>query len=419
MTSLCLLFALLAWGDDASSPPSLRAQAVDFDDETTPVPVPEPTPLALQYHRTGNVLWAFARCWDMAVPLVLLLTGASARLRDLANRLGRRWYFSVALYLVFFSLLIALADLPLRYYAGFVRQHAYDLSHQTFAKWSSDWIKSIGVELIGVALFAWVPFALIRWLPRVWWLVLSGLAIPFMAFVALIAPVWIDPLFNDYGPMKNRALEAKILAMAEQAGISGSRVFEVNKSVDTKTANAYVKGVLGTHRIVLWDTLLNDFDEREVLVVMGHEMGHYVLHHIEWGLALSSLILVASLFWTDRAGRWLIRRFHERFGFNSLADVAATPLLVVLIGLSTIVLGPIGLAYSRYHEHEADRFALELTHMNRSGARTFAHFQTENLGIPYPGLLYKMWRSTHPSAGDRITFFNEYHPWRDSSKSAD
>jgi len=384
--------------------------AVDVDEET-PVPVPEPTPRAVEYHRTGLWLWAFARVWDVAVPLAILVTGASAGLRDRAKKVGRTWYGTVAVYVVLFLVIRYLADLPLRYYAGFVRAHAYGLSNQTFGKWLGDSLKALAVEAVGGVCFAWVPFWLIGRFPRRWWLVLSGLTVPFIAFVAMIAPVWIDPLFNDYGPMKNKALEREILDLAGRAGISGSRVFEVNKSVDTNALNAYVKGLFGTKRIVLWDTLLAKFDDREVLAVMGHEMGHYVLNHIPKAVALSTFALLVSLFWADRAGRSLLARFHRRFGFDSLADVASTPLLLLLLAVSSIVLGPVGLALSRYHEREADRFSLDLTRLNRSAARAFVALQRENLSVPRHSWLETVFRSTHPSIAERIEFCNTYRPW--------
>ncbi len=226
------------------------------------------------------------------------------------------------------------------------------------------------------------------------------------------APVWIDPLFNDYETLNNPKLEAALLDLAAHAGIPGSRVFEVKKSVDTNALNAYVTGLFGTKRIVLWDTLLAKLNDREVLAVMGHEMGHYVLNHIPKSVVMGAFGVLASLFWVDRAGRRLIARFRARFGFDSLADVAATPLLLVLMAVSSLVLGPIGLALSRYHEHEADRFALDLTHANRSAAHAFVTLQRENLSVPRLHWLETIFRSSHPSIAARIEFCNSYHPWR-------
>ncbi len=405
--------------------------AIEPIDESTPVPVPEPTPLAIQYHRSGTLLWVFARVWDIAVPLVLLVTGLSARMRDIARRIGKFWYFTVGIYAILFLAIVFLVDLPLRYYAGFVRAHAYGLSNQTFARWFGNSLKGLAVEMAGVFVFAWVPFYVIRRLPKTWWLVTGLLMVPFLAFQVWIDPIWIEPLFNDFERLADsrpanaakpgvdrQALERAILALAEKSGITADKVYVVNKSVDTGTVNAYVVGLLGTHRIVLWDTTLEKLDEREILAIMGHEMGHYVLGHVVWTILASSVIWIAGLYWTDRAGRWVIARYHRRLGVDSLADVASTPLLLVLMGLSSIALAPPALAYSRYHEHEADRFSLDLTHMNHSTARAFVDIQRENLAVPRPTLIEKLWRSSHPSLAERIEFCNDYRAWVNEAKAA-
>ena len=234
---------------------------------------------------------------------------------------------------------------------------------------------------------------------------------PFAACSALIAPIAIDPLFNDFGPMHDRPLEAKIDALARRAGIEGGKIFEVDKGRDTTTVNAYVTGLLGTKRIVLWDTLLAKLDDDEVLVVMGHEMGHYVLDHVAQGLLLSSLGTIFALLLIHRAATVLIRRSGPRFGFDRLSDVASAP-LIVLLAQATILLGsPIINGFSRHMEHEADRFALEITRTNHAAASGFAKLQADNLAIPYPGRLSTIWRSTHPPIGERIDFCNAYRPW--------
>jgi Zn-dependent protease with chaperone function len=132
--------------------------------------------------------------------------------------------------------------------------------------------------------------------PRRWWLWTGLAAVPFIVLMLLIAPIWIDPLFNKFGPMKDEALEAQILALADRAGIAGSRVFEVDKSVDTKAVNAYVTGVGQTKRIVLWDTIIAKLERRELLFVMGHEMGHYVLGHVPETIAFLSLVILATFY---------------------------------------------------------------------------------------------------------------------------
>jgi STE24 endopeptidase len=375
------------------------------------VQVPEPSPLALQYHRSGHLLWALGTALSLLIPALLLFSGFSARLRTTAFRLGRRWLPAVILYALFFALLTALLTLPLTYYEGFVRQHAYGLSNQTFGKWAGDWGKGVALSGLALALVLWIPYLLLRRSPRRWWLYAGLATIPIATFVLVISPVWVDPLFNEFGPMQDRALESRILKLAERAGIPGSRVYQVNKSVDTKMVSAYVTGVGATKRIVLWDTLLGKLEPDQVAFVVAHEMGHFVLHHVLTLIAVATLLVTGSLYVVHRVAGRLIARFSRRFGFTQLSDVASFPLLLLLGGAVSLVVTPLVLAFSRHQEHEADRFALELTRDNRAAATTFVRLQEENLGVPRPGPVYMLWRGSHPSLGERVDFANRYRPW--------
>jgi STE24 endopeptidase len=381
------------------------------DEERIPVAVPEPSALAMRYYWTGNWLWAFNQVWEMSIPVLVLFTGAAARFRDLAMSFGRKSCFAVGIFVVLYLTTSFVLDLPLLYYQGFVRQHAYGLSRQTFSRWFGHELKWLMVSAMGGTLFAWIPLRLIERHPRRWWLDLTLLSVPYLFFVLLITPILIDPMFNAHSPLKDRALEPKILDLARRAGIGSVRIFVVEKSVDTKAVNAKVSGFLGTKQIVLWDTLIDDLDEKQVLVVVGHEMGHYVLGHLSRSIFLSTILTLLGLLWVDRAGHWMIARFRERFMFERLSDIAAIPLLIVLLKGSMLVLGPVANAYSRFQEHDADCFALELTRTNRSASLAFAGVQRVNLINPRPSWFYRTWRATHPSIGERIDFCNSYHPW--------
>jgi Zn-dependent protease with chaperone function len=376
-----------------------------------PVAVPEPTEKALRYYRSGFALWLFNVAWGIAIPLVFLFTGFSARIRDLAQWIGRKWFFTVALYLVFFTLASFVIDLPLAYYQEFVRQHAYGLSNQTLSKWVGDSLKGLGVGLVMGVLFGWIPFFFLKMSPRRWWLYTSLISVPLIYFVFLIVPIWIHPLFNKFGPMKDKSLETEILALAKRAGIEGGRVYEVDKSVDTKAVNAYVTGLGHTKRIVLWDTIIAKLEPRELMPVMGHEMGHFVLGHVHKRILLASLTVFLSLYVAHRSADGLIRRHRARFGFDRLSDVAALPLIILLTNGLALAVSPIFLAYSRHIEHEADRFGLEITRDNHAAATAFVKLQYENLGVPRPHPLVVFLRSSHPPLGDRIDFANNYRPW--------
>jgi STE24 endopeptidase len=397
-------------GDAVVAAPA-QAAAPAPTEPAGPVPVPEPSEKALRYHRSGNVVWAVDTLLGLLVPGLFLFTGLSARLRDAAAKVGRRWYPTLVVYFVLFSILTWAISLPWAYYTEFVREHAYGLSNQTLSKWLGDGLKGLAVGLVMGALFVWVPFLLLRKSPRRWWLYTSLFSVPLIVFVLLVSPVFIAPLFNKFGPMKDKALEHDILALATRAGIEGGRVYEVDKSVDTKAVNAYVTGFGRTKRIVLWDTIIARLTKRELLFVMGHEMGHYVLGHVWKSILAASTLILVTLYLAHLTAGFFLRRFAGRFGFRELSDFAALPLLILLANVFSFAVSPALLAWSRHQEHEADRFGLEITRDNHAAATAFVKLQQENLGVPRPGLLYELWRSSHPPIGERIDFCNEYRPW--------
>ena len=216
--------------------------------------------------------------------------------------------------------------------------------------------------------------------------------------------------------MHDKQLEAQILALADEAGIEGGRVFEVDKSVDTNAVNAYVTGLGSSKRIVLWDTLLAKLNAREVRVVMAHEMGHYVLNHVMQGLLAGFCGILVALYLVYRAANFLLRALQGSFRLRSAfrRGLAAAASAAGADG-GTADDAASGLAFSRHLEHEADRFALELTHDNRAAATAFVRLQSENLSNPRPGMLYTLLRASHPSLAERIEFANDYRPWEISS----
>ena len=390
---------------------SVPAQAPDTT-ATTAVPVPEPSALAVRYHRSSHAIWAGATALELLVPAALLFTGFSARVRDLARRTARgRWFFTVAIYGAAYVLVQAIVFLPFAWYAGFVRQHAYGLSTETAGQWLADWGKGTAITVVVAALVLWIPYRLLRASPGRWWLWTGLLTAPLTALAMIVAPVWIAPLFDDYGPMRDRALGARIHQLAARAGIPDSRIYEVRKSDETRQVNAYVTGFGGTKRIVLWDTLVDQLEPDEVVFVMGHEIGHFVLRHTLTVILGATLLATLSLYLVHRVAGRLIGLFGHRFGFDRLDDVASLPLLALVGGVVMLATAPAMLALSRWQEREADRFGLEITRDNQAAARAFVRLHDENLAVPRTGLWYRLWRGSHPDLADRIEFSNRYRPW--------
>jgi STE24 endopeptidase len=388
------------------------ANVVSADAENiAPVAVPEPSAQAVRHYRSGNLLWMVSTVWAFAVPALIFFSGFSARLRSLAQRVNRHWYFSLLVYLVLSICVLFLADLPLDFYSDYIRPHDYGLSAQAFGKWFKDEFLSLALGIVGAALIAWIPLLLVKRSAKRWWLYAWFAGIPIIVFMSLIEPIWIEPLFNQFGPMQDKALEARILQLAARAGVDTNEVFQVNKSVDTNELNAYVTGIGGTKRIVLWDTTLKELTTKQVEQVMSHEMGHYALRHVWKGLAGAIVLLLVGLWFVHVSAEWLLPRFSRYSDVREIGDIAALPLLALLLSAAAFLLTPPMLAVSRHFEREADRFGLELTHDNHTCATVFVKFVQHDLAYPRPSALMQWFRASHPSIAERIDFCNSYHPW--------
>jgi STE24 endopeptidase len=386
------------------------------------VPDPSPSAIAIRWYQSGNVLWIVTQAWALAVLALLVFTGLSAKIRNWATKLGQAWPLRIGAYLILFSLFMLIVNLPLSYFEGYVRPHAFGLSNQSVPRWFGNVLKSLFIPntqfppfqipgLVFGYLFVLLLYSFLRKSPKRWWLYAGMALMPLIFFGALIKPVWMDPLSNQYGPLKDKAIESSILELAQHAGIDGGRVYEVNMSRDTKTMDANVSGFLGTERIVVWDTAIAGLEKRELLTVLAHEMGHYVLGHPGTRILLQSFLLLTALGFVHWAGRPLVKRYKKHFGFDRMDDIASLPLVFLLLNVAILLLLPADFAFLRHQEHEADRFALELTRDNRAAATAFVKLTQGVLGVPRHGWPYTAWRDTHPSLGDRLDFFNEYRPW--------
>ena len=214
--TFCLLLTSAASAQQPTAAPD--PQQTSAQSSTAPVPVPEPSEEAVSYYRSGNLLWIVNIVWGLLIPALFLFTGFSARIRDWAKRIGKWWFLIIGVYFAIFLIINFAIDLPLSYYQSYARQHAFGLSNQTLGKWFGDQLKGLLIGVVAGFLFLWVPYLLLKKSPSRWWLYTGLLAIPFLILVILVTPVWIDPIFNKFGPMNNKGLEAKILALADKAG---------------------------------------------------------------------------------------------------------------------------------------------------------------------------------------------------------
>jgi Zn-dependent protease with chaperone function len=313
-----------------------------------------------------------------------------------------------AFYIILFLFLLTIINFPLVYYRSFVVEHYFDLSTEPFGSWFADLLKG---ELVSYLMFiVLAPFAYwgIRKRTRDWWLWVSVASVPITIFFVVVTPVYLDPLFNTYEPLKDEALRTRILTMAEEAGISGSRVYQVDKSKDTQKVNAYVTGLFGTKRIVMWDTILEKMTPDELSFVMAHEMGHYILKHVWMFIGVLAVILFVLLFIISRTIGWFLRRFGDRMGFHELSDIASLPLLLFMLSVLSFLTTPALNLFGRSIEHDSDVFGLEMTKDGSAAATAFIKLANENLSNPSPHPFIEFWLFDHPTLSDRIAFCREY-----------
>jgi STE24 endopeptidase len=302
------------------------------------------------------ILWNFLV--SVAISIFLLASRISARLRDFAERTTRFRFLQVVLYAVPVLLLVYILGFPLNVYERFFREHAYGMATQNFAQWFGEQLILVAVNLLVTSLLLIGLYAVFRRAPRTWWIWGAIVSIIFTVLGIILAPVYIEPLFNTYKPLKDPAISEPILAMARANQIPVTQVFEVDASRQTKRVSANVSGFMGTTRIALNDNLLKQCTLPEIREVMAHEMGHYILNHsfklvIYFSFFFLLGFLALRLFF-DAA----VRKWGERWGVRGIADPAGLPLLSLIFTTVFFLLTPIINTAIRVTEREADAFSI-------------------------------------------------------------
>ncbi len=344
------------------------------------------------------LLWNFLL--GSGVALLLLNARISARLRDFAERKTRFKALQVALYAIPYVLLVTVLTFPLDAYEGYFREHAYEMSNQTFGEWFGEQAKGLGLELVGMPLLLMALYAVFRRAPRTWWIWGSGVLVAFMLVGIMIAPVFIEPIFNTYKPVTNTAISEPILTMARANQIPVAQVFEVDASKQTKRVSANVSGFMGTARIALNDNLLKQCTLPEIRMVMAHEMGHYVLNHMGKFVVFFGVIFVIGFALGRVVFEACMRRWGTRWGVRGIADPAGFPLLLLIFSTYLFLLTPVFKTIIRSAESEADAFGLNVSREPDGFAKAAL-----KLGVYRkmdPGPLEEFLMFDHPSGRTRI-----------------
>lgn len=363
--------------------------------------------LTYEYSKIRHIIFFLLTPFDWVLFLTILAVGLSGRFRNWSESVTRISLFQKGIYVFWLSIFTFIIMFPI-HYISYQLSKSYGITTSTFSIWMKDQFIDFWLDYLFMALLAIVVFALIKKFNKRWWIYAWAISIPFTVFLMFVQPVIIDPLYNDFYTLKDKELEEKILNIASKANIPAEHVYEVNMSEKTNALNAYVTGIGSNSRIVLWDTTLNKLNDEEVLFVMAHEMAHYVKKHIYLGMTAYLIISLIGLFIGARLLEWSVKRFGSLLGIKGVNDIASLPLLLLIISMLTFVQSPISNAFSRYLEHSADDYAIEMTKDKDSAISGFQKLTIAGLSEVNPPVIVKWLRYGHPTMLERLNFLENY-----------
>ena len=355
---------------------------------------------AKKYARIKRYLWITDQALSLAYALVWLVTGWAVSLRiNLNNQMNNEWLI-VIVFAFIFGGFFYLLNLPLSYYAGFILPHRFDLSTQSRKDWFIDQAKGLGIGVVlGIPLIGLIYYAL-RVTGEAWWLWVTGGLLIFNVLLGNLAPILIMPIFNKFTPLgeEHADLEERLINLAEKAGTNVKGVYKMDMSRRTRQANAGLTGIGNTRRIVLGDTMIEEFSADEIETVLAHELGHHVHKDIPWLIGFGTLVTALGLYLVSLSMDWAI----GVFGLSGVADPAGLPALMILLSLYQLITMPIENAFSRWRERLADDYALDSTKKPNAFASAFTRLANQNLSDIDPEPWVVLLFYSHPPLNKRI-----------------
>jgi STE24 endopeptidase len=359
---------------------------------------------ATRYHRLKRRSEILSTLAAGTFLLALLVTGRGLYLREAASFLGMSlasgWEepTTAAVFALLVIVLLHLIELPFAFYQGYVLEHRYDLSNETLSQWVTDQIKGFALAVVfGVAAVSTVYWA-IRTFPEWWWAVAAAIFSVVSVGLVQLAPVVLLPMFYRFKPLNRPALVDRLTRLAQQARTRVAGVYEWALSAHTKKANAALTGIGATRRILLSDTLLENYSDDEIEVVLAHELSHHVHHDLWRGIALQAGLMLLGFFLAARA----LAAFADVFELRGADDPAGLLLLLLVGGVCSLAFMPLANAMSRAHERRADRYALETTGQPAAFISAMRRLSQQNLAEENPSRLVQWLFYSHPPIKQRI-----------------
>ena len=380
---------------------------------------PDKEAQAIAYAHARHELYFLDFVFTALALLLLILLGVAPRLRDWAEHLSGNRFLQAILFAGLFFSLLGLLSLPSAAASHWLERY-YGQSVQGWGSWFWDAAKGGFVALALAIFLTWLFYGVVRRSPRRWWLYGWLGSLPVLVFLIFLEPLVLEPLFFRFTPLaaSDPQLAAELERVVEHAGqeIPETRMYLMNASSKLNALNAYVTGIGASERVVVWDTTIARMSTPEILFVFGHEMGHYVLHHIRNGILFGAGVLLVFLFAGFHVLRSALARFGSAWKIRGADDWASLPPLLLTILVLNFIFTPVDNAYSRHLEHQADQYGLEVVHgivpnAPQVAARSFQILGEVDLAEPSPSTAVKIWFYDHPPLEERIRFAQSYDPW--------
>ena len=365
---------------------------------------------AREYARIRHRLLLVDLAIAAAGVLIVLLSGLGTWLRNILHPLAWQpipgWFpWQILVYFLILIVAYQIISAPLTYYSGFVLPHRYKISTQSLKGWLLDLCKGLGLSLVFEAFVIELVYVLLATQPQTWWLWVALVLLFFTVVMANLAPILILPLFYKFSPLPEGELKQRLLALAARAKTRVRGVFTMQMSSKTTAANAALMGLGNTRRIVVGDTMLDQYTPDEIEVVLAHELGHHVHHDIWKLIASQSVLTLGGLYLINLVLHWAVDTQHY---YPGIADAATIPLILLLAGAFGLIVMPLSNGYSRAIEYQADEYALQATQKVEPFKSAMTRLANQNLSDIEPSPLIEFLLYDHPSIRKRLRHADEF-----------
>lgn len=401
---IALLILLSFYVKPVEIPDTLRGTSADPSTFLTEQEIEN----ASKYARIRDLLYFLNTPFQWLVLIIGLLSGFFTRMKEQIQRFVKQRLVSGFTFVITLFFILQLAEFPFAV-ASYTLAKSIGTSNMSFTFWLSDYVKSVGISFVLNLPILFLVYFFISKSPKKWWLWVSACIAPIMFFMIYIQPVVIDPMFNDFTPLRESETKREILDLASKANIPTNQVYEVNMSERTDLINAYVTGIGSNTRIVIWDTTIEKMSINEIKFIMAHEMGHFVMKHVFWGSCLAIVGTMVIIYFIHVLSRYMINRWGKQLHISSLSSISSLPLLLLLLSILSFMTTPFETYVSRGSERAADTYALQLTNNPESAISGFKKLAQNGKSEINPPTFIKWWRYTHPSMVERLQHFDEYN----------